>query len=752
MSKSAFTRIAIIIWILLLPALLRAQESELNFEDFNSQDIFNSFSGDSGTFSGGQGRITRAYDTTVFHGRTGASLRIDYQVPSGFCGTWNSLVGKDAYPEYTWNFTNLFSPLKNSHGNPVRVENIHVLKFSFWAKGNGVSNFTHQVKVELKSPKAVEADAVFSIPNVGDWAHYELTLSGLTNADLSQMKELVFVVEDWRNDHRSSHFYLDDLTFTTDQTPADPAAWTDDALLDIVAQRAFFYFLKFTDDLGFALDRSTFSDTISVGAIGFQLASYCIGDHRGWADHQELENRVVKILRNLAKLPMGPDPGATCAGYKGFYYHFLEANTGLRKGTHVEVSPYDTTLLMFGVLACRQYFSTNADVQALSQELIDRVEWDWLVDHNPGPNEHQFYLSWVPAPGPDGHFRGHVDGQTDEALMLDIMALGSKTHPVSFDIYQHRSRPVSSYPPGNPNRFMPSWTGSLFSYFFASCWLDFRNRGRDLDPSDPRDLWENDRRAVLANHQFCVDHAGSYATYGPDSWGLTACDSLAQPAPGVANEYLAFGALPTEENLRFGTPVTQLGTLATYGAAGAINFAPTESIAALRHFFGVPGVWHPVFGFADAFSLSPHYLDPATDTNGYRFIRAAESLNGPWINNMVMGVDVGPMLLAIENYRSGLIWKLTAANPIVSTGLSRIFGLPLPEHFAISVQSVPGATADDGAVKLHWLSVPGASHYDVYSSPDFSTWTLRHGGITGTSWTDNTPPDKSLFYYLKAVP
>lgn len=737
---------------LLVPALLPAQESELNFEDYNNQDNFNNFSGDSGTFAGGQGHITRAFDTAVFHGRSGASLRIDYTVPSGFCGIWNSLVGKDAFPEFTWNFTNLFSPLKNSRDNPVRVENTRVLKFSFWAKGNGESNFTHQLKIELKSPTNVVADAVFSIPNLSEWTRYELPLTGLTNADLSQMKELVFVVEDWRNDHRSSHFYIDDLAFTTDQTPADPAAWTDDALLDIVSQRAFFYFLKFTDDLGFALDRSTFSDTISVGAIGFQLAAYCIGDHRGWADHAELESRVVKILRNLAKLPMGPDEGNTCSGYKGFYYHFLEANTGLRKGTHVEVSPYDTTLLMLGVLACRQYYATNADVQQLSRTLIDRVDWNWLVDTEAGPNQNQFRLSWVPGPGPEGTFRGHVDGQTDEALLLDILALGSTTHPVSWNTYLYRNRPVSSYPPGNPNHFMPSWTGSLFSYFFASCWLDFRNRGRDLDPNDPRDLWENDRRGVLANHQFCVDHAKSYSTYGPDSWGLTACDSIAEPAPGVSSEYLAFGALPTEENLRFGTPVTQLGTLATYGAAGAINFTPRLSIDALRHYFRVPGLWHPVFGFADAFSLSPHYLDPATDTNGYRFIRTAEFLNGPWVNSMVMGVDAGPTLLAIENYRSGFMWKLAAKDPIITAGMNRIFGLALPQSFAMSVQTGPGTEPDDDAVHLHWPAVPGASHYDIYASSDFSTWTLRHAGVTGTSWTDAAPNDKMLFYYLKAVP
>jgi hypothetical protein len=86
-------------------------------------------------------------------------------------------------------------------------------------------------------------------------------------------------------------------------------------------------------------------------------------------------------------------------------------------------------------------------------------------------------------------------------------------------------------------------------------------------------------------------------------------------------------------------------------------------------------LWNPLFGFGDAYSLDPHYIEHVYDRTGNPQIRFAGFLNGPWINNMTMGVNVGPMLLAIENYRSGLIWKLTAKNPEIQAGLDRIFGV-----------------------------------------------------------------------------
>jgi hypothetical protein len=325
-------------------------------------------------------------------------------------------------------------------------------------------------------------------------------------------------------------------------------------------------------------------------------------------------------------------------------------------------------------------------IQILSRQLFDRVEWNWLVDHSLGKNANRFFLAWKPGPTKSGTFFGHVDGQTDEALMMDVLALGSRTHPVKFETYLARNRVTGSYPSSSPNKILASWQGSLFNYFFANCWVDLRGRGPDRHPSDPRNLWQNDKFAVIANRQFCINHASGsvggsnafYATYGENAWGLTACDNLVSPDYPAASEYWPFGALPTEEFIRKDLRPIHAGTIAVYGAASSINFLPREAVAALRHDFEIPKLWSPLFGFGDAYSLDPHYVEHVYDKAGNPRVRYANFLNGPWINNVTLGVNEGPMLLAIENYRSGMIWNLTAKNPEFRAGLNRIFGPAKP--------------------------------------------------------------------------
>jgi hypothetical protein len=670
--------------------LLSSRAEEVTFADYNDQGFFNNFSGDSGVFANMDATLTVSFDNRVFHGTNGASLRLDYSVPTGFCGLWNSALGKMSFPKHVLNFTNFYGALRNSAGNPSRVENVQVTNFTFWARGNGEGDFAHQVKVEFKSAAGAElASQLFSIPNHTNWTRFAFPTDTRSN-DWSQVKEIVFVVENWRNDSRKSHFFIDDLAFNTDEPAVDPSTLSDDAMLDLVSQRAFYYFLTFTDDQGFALDRSTFSDIVSVGTIGFQLTAYCIGHERGWADKQELENRVLTILKNLSKLPTGPDTDITKAGYHGFFYHFLAANAGTRKDPRVELSLYDTALLMYGVLTCEQYFPANQEIQTLCRQLSERVEWDWFVDHKPGPHQNQYFLAWMPGPTVAGTFFNHVDGQTDEALMVDLLALGSPTHRVSFATYLSRNRVFAAYPRQDPDKIMVTWKGSLFNYFFASCWLDFRSRGLDRHPTKPCNLWENDKLAIIANRQFCIDHStnhagtmtGRYATYGENSWGLTACDNLVAPASHYISEYFSFGALPTEENARLGTKALQVGTVPVYGAASSINFVPGEAIAALRRDFQIPALWSPAFGFGDAFSLDPHYIGTVWDANGNPQVFYADYLNGPWINHTIMGINVGPMLLAIDNYRSGAVWKLTNKNSQLTAGLNTVFGTEAPAPLA----------------------------------------------------------------------
>jgi len=540
-------------------------------------------------------------------------------------------------------------------------------------------DFNHVVKVEFKDVNNHVASKFFTIPNKSGWTQYEFPMAGI---DLTRVKELGFVLSDYLNDNRESFFFIDDLSFINSEAPYDASTWDDAPFLDLVSHRLFKYFLTFTDDLGFALDRSTFSDLVSVGAIGFQLAAYCIGHQRNWADN--LESRVEMILQNLSSLPMGNDTGTINAGYKGFFYHFLDAGTGKRKDANVELSLYDTMLLMYGVLMAKEYFTENQNIQTLANSLYDAVEWDWMVDTVSEENRFQFHLAWKPETG----FEGHVDGYTDEAFLVDVLALGSSTHPATMDTYNARQRVMGVYPASGTDEIAAAWTGSLFNYFFASSWLDLKGR-YDRHSTHPLNIWENNKRAVIANRRFCMDHqddtAGDaddhYTTYGENAWGLTACDNLTAPSSGLLSEYYAFGAAPTQQNIQFpDTVAPHLGTLAIYGAGSSIVYIPNEAIAALRNYYAIPELWSPLFGFADAFSTDPHYFEadpktqqPILDEHNNLKIHPADWLDGsPWINHMTMGINVGPMLLAIENYRSSLTWNLARQNAHISSGLDRI--------------------------------------------------------------------------------
>ncbi|MCB0545405.1 MAG: T9SS type A sorting domain-containing protein, partial [Saprospiraceae bacterium] len=513
------------------------------------------------------------------------------------------------------------------------------------------------------------------------------------------------------------------------------SAWSDEAFLDLVSQRAFMYFLTFTDTLGFAYDRSTFSDLVSVGSIGFQLSAYCIGDERGWADG--LEARVEKILRNLRNLEMGPQAFGN-AGYRGFFYHFLNSNTGERKDGNVELSLYDTMLLMYGVLNCKEHFKDNDSIQSYAQYLYDAVQWDWMVDST----NHQFYLGWTPET--QQFTSNHVDGYTDEALLVDILALGSSTHPVTMDTYHARERKsgvnIGVYPPGNNDSTVVSWSGSLFNYFFADCWLNLKYCEQDNHATYPIDVWENNRRAIQANYQFCIDHQDDvkwdgdddYKTYNNLSWGPTACDNLVPPDSGLLSEYYAVGGLPTQQNIQYGNPAPHLGTIAVYGAGSSINFLTSESIAALRNYYEHPGMWSPYFGFADAFSTDPSYyeIDPSTyqpilDTAFNLIIHPADWMHDNWVNTTLLGIDEGPMLLTIDNYLHGFVWALSRSNPNISAGMGLVFSGPCsvvsaheaqPQDIAMTVTPNPGHGIF--RVEVHGLENPAILEaFDVHNRP-----------------------------------
>ena len=676
-----------LVWLYmgLVPALAQA---DLIFDNFDSQSEYNHFSGNRGIW-GSSSHYNISCDTSNARGGNGACLRLHYSVtPGRDGGIWNSVLGKANYNGYYLNFTDLYGRLKNSSGNPSNIENVKVTKISFYAKGDDGEDFDHKVRLELKkysnSSWITIAEKLFIIPNKDGWTKYEWLVNEMGEVDLSQVKQIVFSFKytDY-GEAKSGNIFIDDITFTTDETAYDASTWSSDQFLDLVEHRAFSYFLRFTDSYGFALDRNAYSDQVSVGAIGFQLAAYCIGHKRGWADG--LENRVETILQNLVNAPMGSDIDGSKAGYKGFFYHFLKANECRRKNTHTELSLYDTMLLMSGVLVVKEYFKNNSNIQTYAQSLYNAVEWDWMVDKESGDSKNLFRIAWWPETGflhPIENKPVYMDDYTDEALLVDLLAIGSNTHPTTMETYNARARSMGRYPASSSIDIASSWTASLFTYFFASCWHDLKKLGADRHLTKPLNIWDNNKQAIIANRQFCIDHQDGtvwdldddFTTYGPNSWGLTACDSPSDSCCMSSNDYYAFGALPSRrKNEDSNRKAASIGTIALYGVGSSIMLLPDESISALRNFYSKPGLWCPLFGFVDAYSDDPHWFEE--DVNGDLIARTANCFNGPWIHHIKVGINEGPMLLAIENYRTRMIWHLSFRNLNIRKGYKEVFGV-----------------------------------------------------------------------------
>jgi hypothetical protein len=431
-------------------------------------------------------------------------------------------------------------------------------------------------------------------------------------------------------------------------------AYGADAFLDTVEVRTFRWFWDTTNPTnGLVPDRWPTKSFSSVAAIGFGLTAYVVGAERGYISRADA---AARVRTTLAFLYHAPD-GAAATGvtsYKGFFYHFLDMDTGLRFQT-VELSTIDTSLLLAGVLTCREYFTANAPneiaIRALADSLYARVDWSWA-----SPNAPLVSMGWHPESGfipADWH--GY-----DEAMILYVLALGSPTHPIQPAAWTAwtSSYEWRSYYGQDHVNFAP-----LFGHQYSQLWIDFRGiqdpymRGHGIDYA------ENSRRATLAQRAYAVDNPSRFRDYGANVWGLTASDGpmdttfVADNLTREFHTYMARGAAANE--------VRDDGTLAPTAAAGSIPFAPEIAISALREMRVRYG--NPLFGqygFVDAFN--PTYRDARARVTQGRVVDGVA-----WFDTDYLGIDQGPIIGMIENYRTGLIWRLMKQSPYIKLGLQR---------------------------------------------------------------------------------
>ncbi|MGQ0645976.1 MAG: glucoamylase family protein [Gemmatimonadaceae bacterium] len=428
----------------------------------------------------------------------------------------------------------------------------------------------------------------------------------------------------------------------------------DAALLDTVQRRTFDFFWERTDArTGLTPDRWPTASFSSIAAVGFALTAYPIGVERGWITRDQATQRTLSTLRFFWQSPQGPAPTGTI-GHKGFFYHFLDMTTGTRFQT-VELSTIDTSLLLAGVLFCQSYYDRNLPdemaIRAYADSLYLRAEWTWIQPNKPLVNHR-----WRPEDGYSTHdWRGY-----DESMILYILALGSPTFPVeasAWNAFTATNRWLTFQ--GQPHvNFAP-----LFGHQYSHVWIDFRGiqdeymRGRGID------YFENSRRATVSQRAYAIANPRGFRDYSADVWGLTAADgpvndSLVIDGKGIRFwTYTARGAAATE--------IRDDGTIAPTAAASSLPFAPEIAMPAIRTMRTRYGdALFQRYGFLDSFN--PTLRDPRIRIQTGRIDPALG-----WFDVDYLGIDQGPIVTMIENYRTELVWKVMRRNPHVVRGLRR---------------------------------------------------------------------------------
>jgi hypothetical protein len=392
--------------------------------------------------------------------------------------------------------------------------------------------------------------------------------------------------------------------------------------------------------------------------VGFALTAYPAGVERGWVSREAARDRTLATLRFFWNAPQGPAPqGMT--GDHGFFYHFLDMETGHRFET-VELSTIDTTLFIAGALAAQAYFDgadpAEAEIRDLAEKLYRRIDWRWAQVRKPAIS-----MGWTPEHGTiDYDYRGY-----NEAMLLYVLALGSPTHPAEGDAWGEYMRTAKwgelygerhvTFPP-------------LFGHQYSHVWIDFRGiRDAAMREHGPdMDYFENSRRATRAQRAYAIENPQGWRGYGENVWGLSACDG---PLDGTLTidgrsrtfrTYSARGVAPDE--------MFDDGTLTPAAAAGSLPFAPDIALPALQEMDRRYGEHlSGKYGFLDAFNPTLGRAPPPGQTLHHGKVVPGVG----WFDTDYLGIDQGVTIAMIENWRSGLVWRLMRQNPHLVRGLER---------------------------------------------------------------------------------
>jgi len=405
-----------------------------------------------------------------------------------------------------------------------------------------------------------------------------------------------------------------------------PRDLSDSALLDLVQKQTFKYFWDFAHPVsGLARERSNIAEygheTTTIGGTGFGIMSVIVAVERGWITRDTAVKFLLKMVKFLVRSP----------SYHGVFPHWMDGATGKtipfsRKDDGGDL--VETSYLMQGLLCARQYFNRDNDIERGFRSRVawlwNEIEWNWYTQ-----GQEVLYWHWSPNNGWAMNFpvRGF-----NECMIMYILAASSpnEKYQVPSSVY-HRGWAISDFFKNGKEFYgikLPlgfDYGGPLFFSQYSFLGLDPRGLKDQY-----ADYWEQNKNHTLINREHCIRNPKNFKGYGENCWGLTASDTY--------NGYDAH------------SPTNDLGTISPTAALSAFPYTPEYSMKALKHFYYDLGdkIWGE-YGFTDAFNQTKN-----------------------WYCKNFLAIDQGPIVVMIENYRTGLLWKLFMSCPEISQGLKKL--------------------------------------------------------------------------------
>ncbi len=397
---------------------------------------------------------------------------------------------------------------------------------------------------------------------------------------------------------------------------------SDEALLDLIQKQTFKYFWDFGHPVsGLSRERNTSGDIVTSGGSGFGVQSILVGIKRGFITRQQGLDRlttIVDFLKNKTKR------------YHGVFPHWLNGATG----ETIPFSPKDdggdiveTSYLVAGLLTAKEFFNGQStgeiNLRKIITEIWETVEWDW---HIKSPDS---VLYWHWSPKYNWEMNHELRGW-NEALITYILAAASPTHPITKAIYDKgwarngaMKNGKSFYGINLP--LGPDFGGPLFFSHYSFLGIDPRNLKDSY-----ADYWTQEVNHTKINYEYCKANPKKFYGYSASCWGLTASD--------------------TRTGYDAHSPTNDHGVITPTAALSSLPYTPDASMAALRYFYYTLGdKLFKEYGLVDAFNLSEN-----------------------WFASSFLAIDQGPIIIMIEDYRSGMIWDYTMKNTDIRAGLTKL--------------------------------------------------------------------------------